>query len=299
VPSVPAHEISSAAFDLQNRIADTLCALGYFEIVTHSLRASGDAASVEVRNPISEEHRFLRTSLVPGLLDYFASTGAPVRVFELGEIFARDGERIIERTALAFGFSADSSGEPAWRDSSFLRLKGDCEVLLRDVTGRGTQTSPGTESGFHPGKTAVLTVDGTRVGIIGCVDPRVSRSHDLKANAYLCVLDVAALPPRRTPHYQPPSRFPSTYRDLALVVDTNVSASALESALASALGSLCTGIGVFDEYRGPQVGQGRKSLAVRLTLQRFDRTITDEEADEAVTHALEAVRAQLGATIRT
>lgn len=298
VPSVPAHEISSAPFDLQNRIAGTLSALGYFEIVTHSLRATGDAASVEVRNPISEEHRLLRTSLVPGLLDYFASSGAPVRVFELGGIFARDDERIIEQAALAFGFSADPSGEPAWHDSSFLRLKGDCEALLRDVTGRRTDTSRGTEAGFHTGKTGLLTVDGTRVGIIGCVDPRVSRSHDLKGNAYLCLLDVAALPPCRTPHYAPPSRFPSTYRDLALVVDTNVSARALEAALASALGSLCTGIGVFDEYRGPQVGQGRKSLAVRLTLQRFDRTITDEEADVAITHALEAVGAQLGATIR-
>jgi len=109
---------------------------------------------------------------------------------------------------------------------------------------------------------------------------------------------VDALPPYATPHYRPPSRFPSTYRDLALVLDTATAAGDVEQTVASALGSLCTGVRVFDEYRGPQVEEGRKSLALRVTLQRFDATITDEEADAAIARVLETLRERFGATLR-
>jgi phenylalanyl-tRNA synthetase beta chain len=300
VPWVPHHEISSAAFDLENRIAHALAGLGYREIITHSLRARGDGASIEVRNPLSEEHRFLRDSLAPGLVEYLAGAGVPARVFEIGDVFAREANEIVERKALAFGFSAPLIDEPSWRDSSFLRLKGDCEALLREVTGpREAVTSPGGAPEFHPGKTGVVTLDDIKIGVIGCVDPRIAKAADLRANVYLCLVDIGALPPYKTPQYRAPSRFPSTYRDLALVVDTGLPAQRLEEAVAATLGPLCTGVSVFDEYRGPQVGEGRKSLAVRVTLQRFDATITDEEADAAIARVLDAVGERFGATIRT
>ncbi|MGB6520066.1 MAG: phenylalanine--tRNA ligase subunit beta [Candidatus Cybelea sp.] len=299
VPSVCAHDISSAAFELESQIARTLAALGYREVITHSLRATANSDAVEVRNPISEEHRFLRESLGPGLIAYLAAVGAPARAFELGDIFRTAGQEIIEQTSVGFAFSVERSDEPSWRDSSFLRLKGDCETLVREVTGRVTSSQPATRPGFHPGKTAVVAIDGVEVGVIGCVDPRLAKARDLKATAYLCLLDVRALPPYATPRYAPPSRFPSTYRDLALVVEIGVGAQEIESAVATALGSLCTGVAVFDEYRGPQVGNERKSLAVRVTLQRFDATITDEEADAAIARVLDVLRERFGAIIRT
>ncbi|HZV77930.1 MAG TPA: phenylalanine--tRNA ligase subunit beta [Candidatus Babeliales bacterium] len=299
VPSVPSHEISSAAFELESRLASTLAALGYREIVTHSLRATGDGDAVEVRNPLSEEQRFLRDSLAPGLLEYLAAAGEPARIFEIGDVFARDGGEIVENASAAFGFSSRRENEPAWRDSSFLRLKGDCEVLLREVTGHRAEIAPGTHAGFHPGKTTTIGIDGRAFGILGCIDPRLSKARGLHGNAYLCVLAVAALPSYHTPRYEPPSRFPSTYRDLALVLDASVAARDIERAVMTALGPLGTRVAVFDEYRGPQVTQGRKSLAVRVTLQRYDATITDEEADDAIAGVLEALREQFGATIRT
>jgi phenylalanyl-tRNA synthetase beta chain len=299
VPSVPAHEISSAAFAAENRIARALAGLGYQEVVTHSLRGDGEGASVEIQNPLSEEHRFLRESLVPGLIAYLARVATPARVFEIGDVFRREGEGVIERTALAFGFSAEPSGTQEWRDSSFLRLKGDCEALLRAITGLRAETAHGSAAGFHPGKTASMTVEGRAVATLGCVDPRAAKAAGLKGNAYLCVVDVASLPPHRTPHYRPPSRFPSTYRDLALVVDAALEAAALEAAVVRAIGPLCTGVNAFDEFRGSQVPDGRKSLALRVSLQRFDATITDEEADAAIALALDSVREQFGATIRT
>jgi len=299
VPSVPAHEISSEKFSLENRIAHGLAALGYRETITHSLRAQPGDGAVEVRNPLSVEQRFLRVSLVPGLLEYLAAVAVPSHVFEIGQIFHRAGDDIVERTALAFGFSAKRTGEPAWRDSCFLELKGDCEALLRRVTGRCTEITPGAQPDFHPGKTAAISIDGVSIGFLGCVDPRLSKAHELDGNGYLCMIAVDALPQYAIPHYRPPSRFPSTYRDLALVLDTRTTAAEIEKVVTSTLGPLCIGARIFDEYRGPQVGEGRKSLALRVTLQRFDGTITDEEADAAIARALDALRERFGAVLRT
>ena len=295
VPSVAPHEISSAEYERENEIGNVLQGLGYREIITQSLRNEG---AVEVRNPLSEEQRFLRESLLPGVLEYFAEAAGPVRVFELGETFTNE-DGIAERSMLAFGFSADPIEEPSWRDSEFLRLKGDCERLLRRITGRAPEVARAARAGFHPGKTAALSLDGRDVGYLGKIDPRLAKRSDLRRNAYLCVVNIRALPAYATPSYSPPSRYPSTYRDLALVVGVDVTAGAIEGAISTQLGSLCTNVRVFDEYRGPQIGEGRKSLAVRVTLQRFDATITDEEADTAIAPLLDAMRAQLGAEIRT
>jgi len=296
VPSVAAHEISSAAFDLESRIAQALAGLGYREIVTQSLRGAG---SVEVRNPLSDEQRFLRDSLAPGIVEYLAENASPLRVFEIGEVFGSAQNGLVERSLLTFGFSADSLEEPPWRDSNFLALKGDCEQLLRTVTGRDADVTRGVQPGLHPGKTALVTLDAREVAHLGRVDPRTAKAAGLRRPAYLCVVNIASLPAYETPRYRVPSRYPSTYRDVALVVDAGVSARDIERAIAAAAGGLCTGATVFDEYRGPQIGEGRKSLATRVTLQRFDATITDEEADAAVSRLLDALQEEFGAEIRT
>jgi len=84
-----------------------------------------------------------------------------------------------------------------------------------------------------------------------------------------------------------------------LVLDVDVPAARVESVIAKSIGPLCTNVRTFDEYRGAQIPPDKKSLAVRVTLQRSDATITDEEADAAIARALSALREQLGATLRT
>lgn len=296
LPSIPPHEISSQAYQLENALAGALAGLGYREVLTHSLRSEG---AVQVRNPLSEEQRFLRDSLIPGLVEYLARSQAPARIFEIGDVFTEGADAIVERALLAFAFSADRNDEPAWHDSRFLQLKGDCEQLLRDVTGVALAVARATPPGFHPGKTAQLLIDGRQVGYAGAIDPRVGKAFDSKRDVYACVLDLGALPAYRTPHYQPPSRFPSTYRDLALVVDAGLEAETLERAIRETLGPICIAARAFDEYRGQQIGEERKSLAIRVTLQSYEATITDEEADAAVSALLVRLHERFGATIRT
>jgi phenylalanyl-tRNA synthetase beta chain len=253
---------------------------------------------VEVLNPLSEDQRYLRYGLGPAMLQYFARVDRPIRIFEIGHVFFNDsGPR--EAPTLAFGFTAEPLDEPAWRDSHFLRLKGDCERLVTALTGRtDIEVARDTRNGLHPGKTAVVLLDGREVANVGAVDPRLLKSFDVRLPAYAASIYIENIPDYRVPRYVPPSKFPSTYRDLALLCDLEVPAQSIERVLRRALAPLVRSVAVFDEYRGAQVPDGKKSLAVRAVLQRDDATITDEEADRAMSAALAALRDEAGATLR-
>ncbi|HEY9086131.1 MAG TPA: phenylalanine--tRNA ligase subunit beta [Candidatus Tyrphobacter sp.] len=298
LPATAPHEISSREYHLERDAARAMLALGYHEIVTHSLRADGDEHAVELRNPLSEDQRYLRTDAAPALLSHLARLGRAYRLFEIGHVFAREGGVVAELPMLTLAYAAERGEEPAWRDTEFLRLRGDCEALLRVLTGKGSGIEAVRRAPLHPGKSAALTIDGVHVAVLGRVDPREERSYGSSLPLYLAEVRLDRLPERSAPRYRPPSRFPSTYRDLALSVDVEVSAEAVEGVTAQAIGDTCTAVRVFDEYRGPQVEGGRKSLAVRATMQRFDGTITDEEADAAVARAVEALHERLGAMVR-
>lgn len=298
VPAIAPHAISSREYDLERDAAHTMLALSYHEIITHSLRGVAQAHAVELRNPLSEDQRYLRTDIAPALLEHLARAGRPYRLFEIGHVFADEGGVIVESPVLVFAYAAEPSADPTWRDGEFLRLRGDCEALLRATTGRDSRIELVERPGLHAGKSAGMLLDDVHVAVLGRVDPRWERACSSSLPLYLCTVRLDRLPERLVPHYRPPSRFPSTYRDLALSVEIEVSAERVESITAQAIGDICRAVRVFDEYRGPQVEPDRKSLAVRATMQRFDGTITDGEADAAVARAIEALHHLLGATIR-
>jgi phenylalanyl-tRNA synthetase beta chain len=309
-PSVPPHRISSAEYRLEDRMATALTALGYHEIVNYALQGTQTLAAidrsglkpshtlVEVRNPLSEEHRLLRWALGPGIFDYFAKVDRPYRVFEFGHVFTYDRGVVNEEAALAFGFAAEPLDEPAWHDSHFLRIKGDCEALIRAISGVQVETTRDVRGGYHPGKSAVAIWNGIEVAAFGKIDPRLTKAFGVRLPLYLCNIYLDNVPEYQRTLYRPPSRYPSTYRDLAVVVDLDVDAETIGSVVRAAIGELCTNVTIFDEYRGPQAGEGRKSVAVRATMQRFDGTITDDEADVAIGRATTALREELGGTIR-
>jgi phenylalanyl-tRNA synthetase beta chain len=201
---------------------------------------------------------------------------------------------------LSFGFTAEALDGPEWRDSHFLRLKSDVQALLRELTGRRDfECASTTRNGLHPGKTAAVMLDGVEIAYFGAIDPRVAKAFDVRLPAYGCAMHLAQLPAHQFQRYRAPSKYPSTYRDLALVCDRDVQAFQIERGITGSVGALCTGVRTFDEYRGAQVPAGKKSLAVRVTLQRYDATITDEEADAAVDRALAELRERFGVTLRT
>jgi phenylalanyl-tRNA synthetase beta chain len=311
IPAVRAHDIASGDYRRERKAAATLAALGYREIVTYSLhgahvyekiRRAGlepPVRPVEVQNPLSEDQRYLRHSLGPAMVTHLARANAPARAFEIGHIFYTEDRQPLETSMAFFAFSAEPHDEPEWRDSHFLRAKGDCEAFLRAMTGESHfETAADEREGFHPGKTGVVLMGGREIAVVGQVDPRLLRTFEAPLPIYACRMILSTLPPYDVPQFKPPSKFPSTYRDLALVCDIDLPAQRLENALRSAAGSWCTAVAAFDEYRGAQVPAGKKSIAIRLTLQKPDSTITDAEADAVIEKAVAALSSQFGVTLR-
>ena len=302
VPPVQPQAVDSAPFERENELAATLAALGYTEFLTLSLQPGSVArtwreaglaipAPVEITNPLSEDQRWMRFALAPALLEFAARDRAvrPYRVFELGHVFADAQpapDETVELTAL-------HAGGP----EAFGRLMADVLALLRRVTGADARAERGAYASLHPGKAAALRVGDALVGYVGVVDPRLARAYDVPEDTALATLFVAALPAKAVRQYAEPSKFPPVDRDLAVVVPLEVLAGDLTAAVRGE--GLVRAAAVFDEYRGPQVGAGKKSLALRIVLQSDEATLTDEAAEAALGRIVADLRERFGAVPRT
>lgn len=305
-PPVAEQQVPSTAYRRETRVARALAMLGYHEAVTLALQPGSvhqrwrsaitpaePLKVVEIMNPLSEDQRYMRFSLVPGLL----ALGAD-KMFEIGDVFA-EGPEIVEKTHATFMRRTAAPQSDAWTDEQFVALKADALAFVRAATGRSANVRAAKHAGWHPGICAELILDDAVVAVAGALDPRLTLAFGAEGRVHAAQVDLASLPEPILPRYVAPSRYPSISRDLALVVDLGVNALQIETVIGGALDGLARSIRAFDEYHGPQVGDGKKSLAVRIVLQRDDTTMTDAEADAAIGKILGALRAELGATIRT
>jgi phenylalanyl-tRNA synthetase beta chain len=257
-------------------------------------------AVVEIHNPLSEDQRWMRFSLLPALLEHAARERAlrPLRTFEIGRVFA-DAPQAPHETGVVSLLATTKAipGNPAWRDTAFLAASSDVRALVRAVTGRDARLERGTAAGLHPGKTARVFAGDAPIGFVGTVDPRLLRAQDIADDAVAAILFIDDFPAHSVPKYVPGSRFPALERDIAIVLDPDVSAAAVAATIRSAE-RLARRVDVFDEYRGPQIGAGKKSLAVRVVLQRDDATLTEAEAEAAMRRIVAALRDERGAALR-
>jgi phenylalanyl-tRNA synthetase beta chain len=311
LPAIVESTVTSDAYRLESRIAHALAAAGYREAVTFALQPAGVAqrfasagvalpgAVVEIRNPLSEDQRYLRFSLLPALLELaakHAGTNA-YRIFELGHVFEGSPEPF-ETAGAAWLLALPKIDEPGWRDGGFLDFKGESLAFVRALVGRTPEVVTTTRAGWHPGKTASLIVDGKDVATIGAVDPRLLAAFEVEARVYAGWMQTADVPAYRAPKYHAPSKYPAVARDLAVIVAPDVPALDIEHAVRLGGDGIIADVRVFDEYRGPQIEDGKKSVAVRVVLQRSDATLTDAEADAHVAAILASLRERCGARIR-
>jgi phenylalanyl-tRNA synthetase beta chain len=145
----------------------------------------------------------------------------------------------------------------------------------------------------------VLLVGDRDVAFVGALDPRLAAAYEIDARVYAGWMRLADLPAYAVPRYHAPSKYPPIARDLALVVAPEVPAKDIEHAVRAAANGEIAAVRVFDEYRGPQIGEDKKSLAVRVVLQRPDATLTDAEADRHIAAILRSLEERCGATLRS
>jgi len=152
---------------------------------------------------------------------------------------------------------------------------------------------------LHPGRSARVLVAGAPAGWVGEIHPQVAAAWDLEAAcAFEVDLDAVAAAAPRLLTYADLTSFPVVREDLALVVAEEVPAAAVVAAVREAGAPTLGAVRVFDVYRGPQVGEGRKSLAVALEFRAGDRTLTDEEVAGVRERIVAALRRELGAAPR-
>ena len=302
VPAVQPQAIDSTQFDREMELAGTFAGLGYTEVISLSLQPAAAAQTwrtngiaipdpVEIVNPLSEDQRWMRFSIAPALLEFAARDRAvrPYRIFELGHVFA-GGQPGPEETSHLTALHAGG-------ESAFGRLTSDVLALVRRATGAEAQVRRGTFPSLHPGKTAALYVGETLAGYVGVVDPRLARAYDVADTTALATLFVDALPRKAPRTHREPSKFPAVDRDLAVIVAEDVLAGDLAGAVRDE--PLVRSVSVFDEYRGPQVGEGKKSLALRIVLQSDEATLTDEAADTAMARIVAVLRERFAAHPRS
>ena len=308
MPVVAEQPLSSAAFERDNAVAVTLAGLGYHECMTLGLQpvaiADRDRAlglhvppPVAVMNPLSEDQRYLRYTMLHAHLAMIArDRQRPYRTFEIGDVFwAGEPDPVETRIATVVATTARVD-EPAWRSTPFLALKSDLLAAVRALTGRDADVVRAKPLHLHPGKSADLVLDGVRIGSFGVVDPRLVRAYEIADDVVAGWFDLEALPARKNMPLVPTSRFPAIERDLAFVVDVDVTAAEL-SAAALAHHDV-RGAQTFDEYRGAQIDVAKKSLALRVTLQSDEATLTDAHADATIAAIVADLRERFGATLR-
>jgi phenylalanyl-tRNA synthetase beta chain len=291
-------------------------------------------AAPVLENPLSEEQSLLRTTLLGSLLDTVAHNHARgignLRLFEVGTVFARADDRetgVAERRALAVALSGRVH-EPSWNapdapPADFYAVKAVLEALADALLVRGLTLAPAREPFLHPGRSAVIHVaadahDDTAhddvagqgasareaeadaaIGWIGELHPLVAAAWDLPgASCFELDLDrlIAAVPIETD--YEDLIGYPPLRQDIAVILSQEVSAAQALAAAREAAGELLRDVRVFDVYSGPQVGEGRRSLALALSFRAADRTLTDEDvtpARERIIAALSALGGELRA----
>ncbi|MEO7813747.1 MAG: phenylalanine--tRNA ligase subunit beta, partial [Usitatibacter sp.] len=306
-PMLPLHEGDRSRFDLRHRLA----ALGYQEVINYSFVPeewetdfAGRPAPVRLANPIASPMSAMRTTLLGGLVHTLRSNlnrgEGRVRIFEIGRCFlGADADMAVQPERIA-GLACGSRWPEQWAEKAapvdFFDAKGDVEALA----GRpGLAFSPGSHPASHPGRCATISWQGSEIGTVGELHPRLQQRHELASAAVFFEVLAAPLLAGAIPAFEGVSRVPAVRRDLAFSVAESVAAGAILGAIRATVPTLVREAEVFDQYRGKGVEPGQKSLALRIVMQDTDRTLTDSEVEEVVTSIWGLLREQFKAKPRT
>jgi phenylalanyl-tRNA synthetase beta chain len=319
---------------LRRRAEDVMRDLGFDGIVSLSLadpglpsrlRLANDdvrAAPIRVSNPLSLDHSELRTTLLGSLLDaarYNLARGADrVALSETGRAYLSRGASPVggvlggafagDRRPPAFepqSVAALVSGPlapPSWgveaRPADFFAMKGVLEALAAHL-GADVELEAAPQPFLHPGRSARVLIGGNDAGWLGEVHPLVCREWDVESAAAFQVglAELVAASPHGKEAYEDVTTYPAVYQDLAIVVDEDVPADTVRTAVVEGGGELLRSAAVFDVYHGEQLGKGSKSLALRLEFRAPDRTLTDAEVTER-RDAIKAALADIGGSLR-
>ncbi|KHT63248.1 phenylalanine--tRNA ligase [Photobacterium gaetbulicola] len=304
------------------RVRNLLVDRGYQEAITYSfvepeqqkLIVPGVEPLV-LPFPISAEMSAMRLGLIQGLLNTVVHNQKRqqprVRLFEYGLRFipCETAENGMRQEPMLAGVIAGTRSEEHWdietNTVDFFDLKGDLEAVLELSANEKAYSFAALSSenkeqhpALHPGQSAAIIVDGKEVGVIGTVHPELERKLGLNGRTIVFEIEWSAINTKVIPEAVALSKFPANRRDIAVVVDEAVASGDIVNACLEAGGEFLTDAKLFDVYVGKGVEDGKKSLAIALTLQSVERTLEDADIAGSVDAIVAHVSEKFGASLR-
>lgn len=265
--------------------------------------------AVMLKNPLRKEDSLLRTNLIPSLLENFLynfSRGIKdIRIFEMSKVF-ENMDRPLPLEINSIGGIYFKDNKPTlWKDDagSFYIVKGMLEAVFDDFHIKNYIFSPTKEPFLHPGQSCDIYISDSNIGFLGALSPVVVEKLDLKVTKPEIIvfeLDVDKLFPMISLalKYSPIPRFPYVERDLAIVIDEQYHAAKLVSLINSYPSEFIEDVIIFDHYKGKNIPNGKKSLALTIRYRAKDRTLTEAEVEDIHQRILKYVSVETGGALR-
>ena len=303
---------------LKQEVGRILTGYGFQEVITYSLTSLEmlnkllpeahplEPMPLRVANPMTADQEYLRPNLRANLLAALSANRrheeGGIRLFELGKVYLPRPKDLPDEPEMVCGILSGSRLEKSWQVEDdlldFFDAKGVVEGLLSQLGVEASFEECSDES-LHPNGQAAIVVAGNRVGVVGELHPKVAQAFEISGAVYLFEINLAALLPFTIGYrmFRPIPRFPAIVRDMALVVNAEITHQKVQDIITSF--PLVNQATIFDVYAGEQVPPGKKSLAYRVTFQSPTHTLTDEEVNEVQQQILSKLSHELGATLRT
>jgi len=308
---------------LQNqrrRLRQTVLSGGFNEVVNYTFISDKDLAHMalpddhpwrrapRLTNPISEEQKLLRASLLPGLIKnvkHNLNHGQNnVRIFEVGTVFLETSQ-VLPREILEIGGALSGSrDELSWFENTgevdFFDIKGMVETIAEQINLVDYDFRPAAHPSLHPGSTAELLAEGEVVGFMGQLHPEVQRAYGIKQKVFVFQLNVDKLleHANQARVFHEIDRLPGVELDLALVVDEHIANEQIKKVIWDSGEGLLKELRLFDLYRGANLSPGKKSLAYALTYRSDKRTLREKEVQKIHKRIIRKVSQELGAALR-
>lgn len=317
-PTIPVAILSSGGMTpkkaLTKEVTHYLAHAGLSQIITFSfmhkdgltnmMLPEGDNryTAIPILNPISEEFPYMRTTLVPAVIEAakrnIAQQNKDLWLFETANVYEPKALPLTEvphERPMACGIMMGKVTEAAWnqaqRDTDFYDVKGVVDGLLAKLGLTQYDIQPSSESYYHPGVSAHYTVNGVTIVNYGELHPQVVKNFDLSGKVYMFEIDLEAVlsitvPPFR---YQSFSKFPGTSRDLAIVAPVSVTSGDIVALIKEHGGEYLESVSIFDVYEGEHIEAGYRSLAYNLQFRSMEGTLNDEDIDGAIQAIIDAL----------
>ncbi|MBR0359988.1 MAG: phenylalanine--tRNA ligase subunit beta, partial [Clostridia bacterium] len=295
---------------LESEISTILTSQGMYEIYTYNfqspsvldkLNIPADSElrnQVKISNPLGEDTSVMRTTMAGSMLDTLSRNynyrTKSAKLFELGRVYIPNekGQLPDEPRTLMMGM---------YGDVDFFDIKGVCEEMFSELHIDNVEYERLTDNPvYHPGRSAVIKVNGKTLGVIGEVHPSVLRNFEIGTKAYIGELDFMTIfnASNRDVKYTPLTKFPAVTRDFSIVVDASTPVAEIEKVMKKAGGKLLTKLELNDVYTGSQIPEGKKSVMYKAEFKAPDRSLTGEEADNLHAKIVKNLGNELGAELR-